>query len=311
MRPERDPWRDRRGTPDAGAGRPGAAPVRLLASAGVVRRRGRWPGSPSSSSPRPRSAPARCSPSRSTASGRRLARPLVLAVRVRGRPGLALAARLAGAAPRPPRDGPPRRRGRARAGCPVRRQLRDVLRGPRDRARRRWRRSSSTSTRSSSRSLRCGSAGAWRAGARGAPWASRCVGRRPRARRDRRRRGAAGQRPRCWSSLRRSSTRSGSSSRPGSPGSGGHRGGDGRATSRGDAAAAATALMMTATAAVFWGWRLAGRPPVLPARSRPRPGSASWASASSRRSSRSRPSTPGARRIGAAQAALISTVEPF
>ena len=61
----------------------------------------------------------------------------------------------------------------------------------------------------------------------------------------------------------------------------------------GAAASTATALMMTATAAVYWSWSLLGARPVLPAQipaagvGRPR-GASGW----SRRSSRSRPSTP-------------------
>ena len=72
-----------------------------------------------------------------------------------------------------------------------------------------------------------------------------------------------------------------------------------------------TALMMTATAAVFWMAALAGADRSIPRTSRRRPGPTSWPSGSWRRSSRSRRSTPGRGGSGPPRPALISTVEPI
>jgi drug/metabolite transporter (DMT)-like permease len=85
----------------------------------------------------------------------------------------------------------------------------------------------------------------------------------------------------------------------------------GQANDGGAAAATATALMMTATAAVYWSWALVGSRPVLPAEIP----SAAWCGLIGVGVVSTfiaiQTFYAGTRRIGAAQAALISTVEPF
>ena len=85
----------------------------------------------------------------------------------------------------------------------------------------------------------------------------------------------------------------------------------GQANDSGAAAATATALMMTATAGVYWGWALFGGRPVLPAEIP----SAAWGGLIGVGVVSTfiaiQTFYAGTRRIGAAQAALISTVEPF
>ena len=85
----------------------------------------------------------------------------------------------------------------------------------------------------------------------------------------------------------------------------------GHASDVGAAAATATALMMTATAAVYWGWGLASGRPVMPAQIP----SAAWGGMIGVGVVSTfiaiQTFYAGTRRIGAAQAALISTVEPF
>jgi drug/metabolite transporter (DMT)-like permease len=85
----------------------------------------------------------------------------------------------------------------------------------------------------------------------------------------------------------------------------------GHASDVGAAAATATALMMTATAMVYWGWGLASGRPVMPAQIP----SAAWGGMIGVGVVSTfiaiQTFYAGTRRIGAAQAALISTVEPF
>jgi drug/metabolite transporter (DMT)-like permease len=85
----------------------------------------------------------------------------------------------------------------------------------------------------------------------------------------------------------------------------------GQANDDGTAAATATALMMTATAAVYWGWNLISGRPVGPGEIP----SAAWGGLIGVGVVSTfiaiQTFYAGTRRIGAAQAALISTVEPF
>ena len=85
----------------------------------------------------------------------------------------------------------------------------------------------------------------------------------------------------------------------------------GQANDAGTTAATATALMMTATATVYWGWALVGGRPVLPAEIP----TAAWGGLIGVGVVSTfiaiQTFYAGTRRIGAAQAALISTVEPF
>jgi drug/metabolite transporter (DMT)-like permease len=85
----------------------------------------------------------------------------------------------------------------------------------------------------------------------------------------------------------------------------------GHASDVGAAAATATALMMTATAAVYWSWGLASGRPVMPAQIP----AAAWGGMIGVGVVSTfiaiQTFYAGTRRIGAAQAALISTVEPF
>ena len=85
----------------------------------------------------------------------------------------------------------------------------------------------------------------------------------------------------------------------------------GQANDVGTTAATATALMMTATAAVYWGWSLLSSRPVLPAQipSQAWVGLVGVGVVSTFIAIQT--FYAGTRRIGAAQAALISTVEPF
>ncbi len=85
----------------------------------------------------------------------------------------------------------------------------------------------------------------------------------------------------------------------------------GQANDVGTTAATATALMMTATAAVYWGWSLLSGRPVLPAQipSQAWVGLVGVGVVSTFIAIQT--FYAGTRRIGAAQAALISTVEPF
>jgi drug/metabolite transporter (DMT)-like permease len=85
----------------------------------------------------------------------------------------------------------------------------------------------------------------------------------------------------------------------------------GDASERGAAASAATALMMTTTAAIFWGWALLGGRPVLPAEIP----AAAWGGMLGIGVVSTFVAIQafygGAQRIGAAQASIISTVEPI
>ncbi len=85
----------------------------------------------------------------------------------------------------------------------------------------------------------------------------------------------------------------------------------GRSNDGGAAAATATALVMSAAAAVYWSWNLIGGRPVLPADIPP----AAWGGLIGVGVVSTfiaiQTFYAGAQRIGAAQAALISTVEPF
>jgi drug/metabolite transporter (DMT)-like permease len=84
----------------------------------------------------------------------------------------------------------------------------------------------------------------------------------------------------------------------------------GDASERGAAASAATALMMTTTAAVFWGWALVSGRPVQPAEIP----AAAWGGMLGIGAVSTFVAIQafygGAQRIGAAQASIISTVEP-
>jgi len=85
----------------------------------------------------------------------------------------------------------------------------------------------------------------------------------------------------------------------------------GQANDVGTTAATATALMMTATAALYWGWSLLSSRPVMPAQipSQAWVGLVGVGVVSTFIAIQT--FYAGTRRIGAAQAALISTVEPF
>ena len=136
------------------------------------------------------------------------------------------------------------------------------------RSRRRSPRSSCSSTRRSSPCSRCGSVIGSSAAGRGSPW--RGPGRHGAGPRwDPGRCRAAAERPARRSSRRRSSTRSGSSCRPGWSGETTERVG-GEAEDGADTAAA-TALMMVATAIGFWALAIATDRPVLPAERAQRP----------------------------------------
>ncbi len=93
--------------------------------------------------------------------------------------------------------------------------------------------------------------------------------------------------------------------------SGERRGNVGHDAGQGAAASAATALMMTATAAVFWSWSLVSARPVLPAQIP----TEAWAGLIGVGVVSTFVAIlafyGGAQRIGAAQAAIISTVEPI
>jgi drug/metabolite transporter (DMT)-like permease len=85
----------------------------------------------------------------------------------------------------------------------------------------------------------------------------------------------------------------------------------GQANDAGAAAATATALMMTATAGVYWGWALVGGRPVTPAEIPPQAWGGLIGVGVIATFIAIQSFYAGTRRIGAAQAALISTVEPF